>query len=164
MTTVVNNPNPPDPAIGGAISQLAFYTQPGGGQGGQNLIPQPVVEVQDSRRQRGHQRPVRRSAEPDDANGNAVTNGATLTGCVGSENFGYVSFSGCNVNKIGTYTLKATDSALPPTYFLLSNPFTVTTGPPSQIVFTAAAEQRDRGGRPSPPSRRSPSRTPAATR
>ena len=71
-----------------------------------------------------------------DVNGNPPANGATLSGCVGHENFGYVTFLGCSVAKIGTYEIKATDSGLPITYSLLSSPFTITTGPPSQILFT----------------------------
>ena len=136
VTTVVNNPASPTPPLAGAASQLFFYTQPGGGQGAQTFAQQPVVEVQDANGVAVHNDLSDVVLSLTTTAGGAVTNGATLSGCVGSENFGYVSFSGCNVNKIGTYALKATDSALSPTYFLLSNPFTVTTGPPSQIVFT----------------------------
>ena len=136
VTTVVNNPTPPTPPTAGAASQLFFYTQPGGAQSSQNLTPQPVVEVQDS----SGTAVIRDLSDVvlslTTTSGGAVPTGTTLSGCVGSENFGYVSFSGCNVNKVGTYELKATDSALGAGYSLQSNPFTITTGPPSQILFT----------------------------
>ena len=136
VTTVVNNPNPPTPPSAGAAAQLYFYTQPGGAQSTQNLVPQPVVEVQDSSGTAVINDLSTLTLTLTDVNGNPPGNGATLSGCVGHENFGYVSFAGCNVTKIGTYEIKATDSGLPPTYFLLSSPFTITTGPPSQISFT----------------------------
>ena len=136
VTTVVNNPNPPTPPAAGAAAQLSFYTQPGGAQSAQNLVPQPVVEVQDS-----SGTPVINDLSTltltlTDVNGNPPSNGATLSGCAGHENSGYVTFVGCSVAKTSTYEIKATDSGLPPTYFLLSSAFTITTGPPSQILFT----------------------------
>ncbi len=136
VTAVVNNPASPTPPAAGAAAKLFFYTQPGGALGAQNLAPQPVVEVEDAQG-------IAVTTDLSDvvlslttANGGAVPSGTTLSGCVGSENGGYVTFTGCNVNKIGTYALKATDSALGANYSLLSNPFTISTGPPSQIVFT----------------------------
>ena len=98
VTTVVNNPASPTPPTAGAATQLSFYTQPGGAQSAQNLAPQPVVEVEDANG-------VAVQSDLSDvvlslttASGGAVTNGATLSGCVGHENFGYVTFAGCNVN------------------------------------------------------------------
>ena len=96
VTAVVDNPTPPTPPSAGDASQLVFYVQPGGALSGQNLSPQPVVEIED-------------------AAGNVVTtdlsdvvltlnagNGATLSNnCIGSENYGVISFSGCSVLKDG---------------------------------------------------------------
>ena len=45
---------------------------------------------------------------------------------------GVASFTGCRVDKIGTYTLKATVAALTMT----SGSFTITAGPASQLAFT----------------------------
>ena len=130
VSAVVNNPTAPPPPPAGDASTLAFYTQPGGATSGQNLSPQPVVEVLD-------------------AGGNVVTtdlsqvvltlnatNGASLSSsCTGSENFGIVTFTGCNVKLDGTYTITATDSSLTGVQ-VTSNPFTVSVGPASQIQFT----------------------------
>ncbi len=70
------------------------------------------------------------------SSGQALTNGAALAaGCVGSEHFGYVTFTGCSVAKDGTYTLTATDTSLPGVS-AVSQTFTVLPGPPSQIVFS----------------------------
>jgi len=59
------------------------------------------------------------------------SNGATLSGCSGSELGGVVSFSGCSTIQAGTYTLTATDGSLTQT----SSPFTVAAGLPAQLVF-----------------------------
>jgi Tfp pilus assembly protein PilV len=136
VTAVVNNPASPTPPAAGAAAKLFFYTQPGGALSAQNLAPQPVVEVEDAQGTAVTTDLSDVVLSLTTANGGLVASGTTLSGCVGSENGGYVTFTGCNVNKIGTYALKATDSALGANYSLLSNPFTISTGPPSQIVFT----------------------------
>jgi len=59
------------------------------------------------------------------------SNGATLSGCSGTELGGVVSFSGCSTIQAGTYTLTATDGSLTQT----SSPFTVAAGLPAQLVF-----------------------------
>ena len=136
VTTVVNNPASPTPPPVGTATQLYFYTQPGVAQSAQNLAPQPVVEVEDANgvAVRSDLSDVVLSLTT--ANGGAVASGTTLSGCAGSENFGYVTFTGCNVNKTGSYKLVATDSALGAGYSLPSSSFTISLGPPSQIIFT----------------------------
>jgi type II secretory pathway pseudopilin PulG len=86
--------------------------------------------------------------EVEDANGNAVTtdlspviisiesgSSGELSGCAGSEAAGYVTFSACELNKSGTYTLMATDGNLTTT--LVSDPtITVSGSTTPYLVFT----------------------------
>jgi hypothetical protein len=117
--------------------KLAFTAQPGNSTGGIVFNPQPQVTIED-------------------AYGNAVTtdastvilsiatanpSGGTLSGnCTQSnESVGVAQFSGCSINKPGTYTLKAADTdgstTLTP---ITSNSITITVGPAAVIVFTTS--------------------------
>ncbi len=114
----------------GAAAQVVFSTQPSGGTGGTSLGTQPVVTVQD-------------------AGGNTVTTdtssvtlalttpgGATL-GCSANPKAavaGVATFAGCQVDKVGTYTLTATDGALASA---TSSSFTVTVGAAAKLGFTS---------------------------
>ncbi|SOD73895.1 hypothetical protein SAMN05892883_3090 [Jatrophihabitans sp. GAS493] len=110
-------------------TKLAFTTQPGNGTGGIALPTQPVVKVQD-------------------ASGNTVTTstagvtlalttpaGATLTCTANPVNAaaGVASFTGCRVNKVGTYTLTATSAGLTNA---TSSTFTVIAGPVVGLAWT----------------------------
>ena len=65
------------------------------------------------------------------------TSGATLSKCSQSgETNGAVSFSGCAIDKVGSYTLTATDGSLAPA--TSAPPFTVSLGQASQVVFTTS--------------------------
>ena len=130
VTTVVDNPTSPTPPSAGAATHMAFYTQPGNALSGANLSPQPIVEILDAG---NHVVTTDLSHVVLTLNS---TNGAVLSSsCTGSEFYGVVTFTGCSVLKDGTYTLTATDASLPnPT--LTSNSFTVSVGPPSQLIFT----------------------------
>ena len=90
-------------AVGGA-AQLVFTTQPGAATGGLPFGPQPVVTVED-------------------AGGNTVTTASSITlaitGATGSTLTctntsplptvaGVATFTGCNINFTGSYTLTAT--------------------------------------------------------
>lgn len=113
----------------GAATKLSFTTSPSNSTGGVAFATQPVVTVQD-------------------ANGNTVTgdssqvtlaittpNGATLS-CTSNPqgaSSGVATFSGCAINKAGTYTLTATDGTLTSA---VSNSFTITVGPATQLAFT----------------------------
>ena len=130
VTSVVNSPNAPPPPPAGDAYTLAFYTQPGGALSGQDLSPQPVVEVLDNA---GH-------VVTSDASQVVLTlnagNGASLSNsCTGGEHYGVVQFTGCSVNLDGTYTITATDSSLPGVQ-VTSSFFMVSLGPPSQLLFT----------------------------
>ena len=132
VSTVVASPTTPASAPSGAAVGLKWYVQPSNTQSAQTMNPPPVVEVVD-------------------ANGVAVqndfstvqltlnaSNGATLAGsCLGKENFGYVTFTGCSINKAGgPYTLTATDTSITGNPTATSGAFSVTVGPPSQLVFS----------------------------
>jgi type II secretory pathway pseudopilin PulG len=117
IRSVVDNQQGRPVSGAGAVSQLAFHTDPGNGTPGTNLSPQPAVAVEDD-------------------NGNIVysdlsdvkltisggPSGATLSDtCTGSEFYGVITFSNCSVNMAGTYTLTATDGS-----FTASSTFEVT--------------------------------------
>ena len=133
INAVVSDPAARPIPTAGSASQLVFFEQPGNGVSGSPFRPQPVVAVED-------------------AAGNVVSSdlsdvtltlntvsgpaGATLSStCTGSEFFGIVTFSNCSILKAGTYTLTATDTSLPG-FSITSSTFTVSVGPPSQLVFT----------------------------
>ncbi|WEO75808.1 hypothetical protein BJQ94_10460 [Cryobacterium sp. SO2] len=114
----------------GPATQLAFSVNPSGASGGAAFSAQPTVLVQD-------------------AGGNtasiavAVTlslttpNGATLicTANPVSAQSGVATFSGCAVNRAGSYTLRAVSGSLAAA---TSATFTVATGPAARLVFSAA--------------------------
>ncbi len=114
----------------GTASQLVWSTEPS--LTASTSVPftqQPVLEIED-------------------ANGNAVTTDLSpviisieagtsgeLSGCAGSESAGYVTFTGCELDKAGTYTLMATDGNLSTT--LVSDPtITVSGSTTPYLVFT----------------------------
>jgi hypothetical protein len=114
----------------GTASQLVWSTSPS--ITASTSVPfaqQPVLEIEDS-------------------NGNAVTTdlspviisiesgtSGALSGCAGSESAGYVTFTGCELDKSGTFTLMATDGNLTTT--LVSDPtITVTGSTTPYLVFT----------------------------
>jgi hypothetical protein len=108
----------------GTASQLVYTTQPVGGSTGQLLATQPVITVEDSSGNTvlDDLSPVLLSLT---GPGNtAVTNGATLTGCAGTETEGVITFSGCSVSVAGTYEIAAMDGNFSGTTFY-SNSFTV---------------------------------------
>jgi type II secretory pathway pseudopilin PulG len=98
----------------GAASFLTFSTAPVGGSTGQQLQTQPVITVEDNSNPRqivvDDLSPVLLTLTGSSStNYAAVTNGATLTGCAGSETGGVISFTGCSVSVAGTYSIAATD-------------------------------------------------------
>ncbi|MEO5708909.1 MAG: fibronectin type III domain-containing protein, partial [Nocardioidaceae bacterium] len=112
-----------------AANKLAFTAQPSNGNGGTALATQPVVTVRD-------------------ASGNAVTtasNAVTLTlttpggailACPTNPltaSSGVATYTGCKVDKAGSYTLTAAATGLTSA---LSTSFTVSVGAASQLGFT----------------------------
>ena len=119
----------------GQPQQLLFTTQPGGGTGGTAWAQQPVVTIED-------------------AGGNTVTSDTNtitlaittgtptsggpgaLSGCSATTTAGVATFSGCEINTIGTgYTLTASDSS--DSLTANSGSFDIT-GAASKLVYTTA--------------------------
>jgi signal peptidase I len=116
-------------AIGVPPSKLVFSTSPNSSTGGVAFSRQPVVRVQN-------------------ASGGTYTGTRTVTlsittpagavlRCAATSitsNTGVISFSGCAIDRVGTYTLTASSGALTPA---VSQSFTVRTGPAAALRFTA---------------------------
>ncbi len=142
ISVVVNGPlTKPIPASGAAY-KLVFLQTPatGSSTAGQVFQNQPQVAIEDQ-------------------NGNIVTNdlsyltlalsnGAVLSGCSGTEFGGVVSFTGCSTTQAGTYTITATDNygALTAT----SSAFTVAPSQPTQLVFSTPSPGPGTAGSPIP--------------
>ncbi|WP_457965943.1 hypothetical protein M1E17_05320 [Arthrobacter sp. D1-29] len=122
----------------GAASRLAFTTQPSGSTGSVSFGTQPAVSIQDD-------------------GGNTVTTSAatvdlTLTGTTGATlnctatqvaaAAGVATFSGCSINRAGTYTLTATSAGL---IFALSDTVAVAAGAPAKLGFTVQPSQATAG-------------------
>ena len=123
----------------GAASVLAFTTQPSSSAtSGTSFAAQPVVTVQD-------------------AGGNTVSTntapvtlaittpaGATLACTANPTNAvaGVATFTGCRINKAGTYTLTATASGFTSAS---STSVTITVGAASQLAFTTSPSGSTRG-------------------
>ena len=138
-------------SVAGPAAKLVFSTEPGpgvvqgGSQAGQTLnvtggapFPtQPAVTVEDA-----NNFPVTADSSVVVLSLNAPSgvSGALLSNtCVGSEVSGIVTFSGCSVNEAASgYTLTASDQSLPSLPQVTSTPFTVTTGPASQLAFVSS--------------------------
>jgi trimeric autotransporter adhesin len=112
----------------GLAAQLLFSTQPGGGAVSSTAFPtQPAVTAAD-------------------AGGNTVTSyagtvaltilsgpaGATLSGCAGVLSRGVTTFSGCKLDKAGSYVLRASDRTITGD----SAAFTVVAGAATRLVFS----------------------------
>jgi hypothetical protein len=111
----------------GPAAQLAFTTQPSGAVSNTAFSTQPAVT-------------------PLDAGGNVVTSyagtvtlsilsgpaGAALSGCTSTLTRGVTTFSGCKLDKAGSYTLRASDTRVTGD----SASFTVLAGAATRLVFS----------------------------
>ena len=118
----------------GPAAQLIFLTSPGCGStgcyAGSPFPVQPVVEVADANgvAVSTDLSPVVLSIDP------SSQSSGVLSGCVGNEILGVVTFSGCTLGSGGAnYVIEASDGALTPAH---SNPFDVAAAN-FQLVFTA---------------------------
>ncbi len=116
--------------VAAAPSQIVFSAQPSGGTGGVAWSLQPALTVED----------VFGNVALTDHSTislsiNSGTSGATISGCSQSESNGVVTFSGCSINKPGTYTLLATDSS-GTVATSTSSSFVVSVGPAAKLVFS----------------------------
>ncbi|MGH9302701.1 MAG: hypothetical protein ACRD0E_12580, partial [Acidimicrobiales bacterium] len=92
----------------GPASQLVFTTQPTGGSAGY-VFGQPVITLQDA----GGNTVTTDISRPQLSitTGTPTSGGpGTLSGCVGTNTAGVVTYSGCKIDQVGTgYKLRATD-------------------------------------------------------
>ncbi|HEX7289730.1 MAG TPA: hypothetical protein VF250_01275 [Conexibacter sp.] len=113
--------------VAGAATQLVVTTPPSGASGGSAFSTQPVVTARD--------------ADGNTATGYAGTvtltvnsgpAGGALSGCTSSLRGGVTTFSGCKLDRAGSYTLRASDGTLS----VVSSSFTVSVGSTAALVFT----------------------------
>ncbi len=113
----------------GAATRLVFSTQPSGATGGTAFTAQPVVTAQDA----GGNTATSYAGTVALSIASGGAGGATLSGCSGSLSAGVTTFSGCNIDKVGTaYVLRASDGTLSAT----SSAFNVTAGAATRLVFS----------------------------
>ncbi|HEY5112442.1 MAG TPA: prepilin-type N-terminal cleavage/methylation domain-containing protein, partial [Acidimicrobiales bacterium] len=116
----------------GAAAQLVYIEQPGSSTINSPLTPEPVIAVEDAAGNivTTDLSPVTLVITP-----GTGTNGANLSpSCSGTEYSGVVTFSSCMIDTAGAgYTLTAADGSLSSA---TSSAFTVSTGIPTQLVFS----------------------------
>ena len=113
--------------------RLVITTQPSGAAAGTAFTTQPVVAV----RAGASNTAVNDSTTSVTLSLSGGPVGATLTGCTSNPltvTTGVASFSGCKIDKVGTYTLVASASGLGT---VTSTSFTVVAGPAVKLGFTA---------------------------
>ena len=141
-TFAVNDPQAAPVTSGSGASKLVFLSQggPSNSTAGSAFPNQPLVAVENSSGQIVTSDLSAMSLSITPGSGTA---GATLKTCTGSEFYGVVNFSGCEIDVAGTgYTLTATDGSLTAT----SSPFNVSPGPPAQLVFTQSPGPASQAG------------------
>lgn len=114
---------------GGAATKLAFTTSPTGSTGGIPFTTQPVVTIQDVNGDT--------SASTAAVTLNITTPAGAVLSCTVNPKTavsGVAAFAGCNINKPGTYTLRATSGSLTAA---VSTSFTITIGPAAKLGFTS---------------------------
>jgi hypothetical protein len=119
--------------VPGHATAMAFTTQPNNSSGGIAFPTQPVVTLQDAF---GNLASNDGSAVTLAVTSGTGTSGASLACTTNPQNVsgGTASFSGCNVDKVGTgYTLTATDGSIPS---VASSSFDITAGPAAKLGFT----------------------------
>ena len=124
-------------AVLAPATKLAFTTMPSASTGGVAFPAQPVVEVRNAA---GTRVTGSRTVQL------AITSaaGATLT-CAATRvtgDTGVLAFTGCSIDKAGTYTLTAAATSLTSA---VSTSFVVATGPAAALVYTAAPSTTQAG-------------------
>lgn len=129
---VVNDPQAPPTPTAGPPTQLVFLDSGGPSDGtvGSPIPEQPEVAVEDS-----SGNVVTTDLSPIKLSIASGPNGSSLTGCSGNEFYGVVTFYGCEIDTIGTYTLQATSGSLTSA---ASVQFKIAAGPPAKMVFTTS--------------------------
>ena len=130
LATWTASSDPSDSATVVSASALDFTTQPSNGTSESTLDAQPVVVLRDANGD-----PVMWDSSTVVALALTTPNGATLTCDTNpvTASSGMAAFTGCEVDKAGTYTLTATSPGL---FDGTSASFTVTAGPATRVAFT----------------------------
>ncbi|MEO8261254.1 MAG: S26 family signal peptidase [Pseudolysinimonas sp.] len=117
-------------SIFNTASKLVFVVSPGSTASGVDFAAQPVVAIQDS---------TGNTTSGTSSITLAITTpaGATLSCTTNPRSAvnGTATFTGCDIGKAGTYTLRATASGLTAA---TSATFTITAGPASRLSFTSS--------------------------
>ncbi|HEY5172309.1 MAG TPA: hypothetical protein VIK54_11355, partial [Acidimicrobiia bacterium] len=117
---------PPDPA-----TKLSFTAQPSDSTGGVAFATQPGVTVQDASG-------ITAATDASSVTLTITTPAGALLRCTNTTSSsalaGIATFSGCNIDRAGTYTLHASDGTLTPA---TSDPVTITVGTAARLGFTA---------------------------
>jgi trimeric autotransporter adhesin len=132
-TFLVDDPQSAPVQVGAVASKLVFLASggPSNTTAGSAIPEQPLVAIEDSAGKivTTDLSPVSLSITP-----NSGSPGAQLANCTGSEFYGVVNFSGCEIDVAGSgYTLTATDSGLTSA---TSSTFTVNPGPATNLIFS----------------------------
>ncbi|HEY9304968.1 MAG TPA: hypothetical protein VIO95_11825 [Mycobacterium sp.] len=123
----------------GPATHLVFTTQPDGSATGGVAFPtQPVVTAEDA-----GGNPAANYSASVSLKIKSGTAGATLSGCSGTLSNAVTTFSGCKIDKSGTYVLTATDAN---NLTVDSNSLTVSVGPAAQLAFTQQPDGSATGG------------------
>jgi type II secretory pathway pseudopilin PulG len=125
----------------GAAASLDFVQTPASSQVALPLASPPEVSVVDGANGSGNV--VATDLSPVILSIYSGPSGAVLSNCVGNEVNGLVTFTGCALNKSGTYVLQASETGLTSA---TSSPFTVGGATPPAIVFTTEPQGGAAGG------------------
>lgn len=130
LSLVVDSPTAPSVAAAGAVTQLGFILQPSGAAVGAPFTGQPQLAYEDVNHiVNGNYLP------PNPIVLSVASGPGSLTNCTNpSGSYGYISFAGCELDTVGTYTLTATDG----TYSVTSQAFTVSKGTNSISITSTA--------------------------
>ncbi|MBT2531025.1 hypothetical protein J7E83_02580 [Arthrobacter sp. ISL-48] len=115
--------------VAGPAAQLAFTTNPTSSSGGTAFETQPVLAVQDSS---GRTVTTSTSAVTLSITGSPAGSALACTTNPVTAASGIAAFTGCSVNKAGTYTLTATGAG----FTTVSTSVTIATGPATRLAFT----------------------------
>lgn len=120
LSLVVDNPAAPPIRPSSLATQLVFSLQPSGAAAGAPMGGQPEVVYEDAT---GNV--VTNQLSPNPVNLSVLSGPGALTNCSHAQSSnGYIDFSGCELDTVGTYKLRATDGV----YTVNSASFTVSKG------------------------------------
>ena len=130
LSLVVDSPQAPAVTPAGPVTQLGFTLQPSGAAVGAPFIGQPQLAYEDVNHiVNGNYLP------PNPIVLSVASGPGSLINCTNpSGSYGYINFTGCELDTVGTYTLTASDG----TYSVTSKPFTVSKGTNSISITSTA--------------------------